>query len=637
MILMQAPGPGMSFGPMPSGVSYTSDTYGQIKITNNSTADQAALAAIGCYTLSSFGSWGNFGFSLLSDLYTADAASNLVLTGVTGFPNHTIVTITNDGGNTGTWQKTGTGVGSGNWTQISTLTLASISALIQQAITGATNLSQAVAFGTRLAVNVAAFTTTALPSFVGTATTLTASSNGAFPTVDGQAISVGNCIGYGDVAASTASPYWGFYTLTNAGSVSTKWVLTRVSGLADTPNLVGGQYAYISGGSTLAGLTIQIPQTAATIVAGGGLGTANLTTVKMANAALTTIIQDAMTKYGFDASATVPNSGPLTLVQPDANRTRFRIFVPGSTGNVAVSFNGDAPVINGLGSYTIAAGSGYDFQDCGTNGILAISDQVAGLPVTADFYNTSAVNVNATAAANALIARFSSVPSAAWQTAIQKFIGQIYPTIWNQLDALFVTASFDSVSALLNWVGAGSAVSHGTLAFVKGSGFTGDGTTGYLDTGVVLGGGKFALANCGMGLAIGDTTLEGTTAIGMGNGQALIQPNRSSTAAGYRSNTAASDVVTVGGKGGVFAWDRTLSTAYTARWNAGFQSTISTPYSSVSGYNLLIGANNGGSGATAFSTDQLQVAWAGAGLTDSQYQTFYAAIQTFLTTVNGLA
>jgi hypothetical protein len=120
MILMQAPGPNLTFGSTPSGTTYISDASGLIKITNNSTADQTALQNAGCFTLTPFGGYGNFGFTLLSDLYAADAAT--LFTGVTGYPSHTVATIFNDGGNTGTWYKTGTGAGSGNWTQASTST-----------------------------------------------------------------------------------------------------------------------------------------------------------------------------------------------------------------------------------------------------------------------------------------------------------------------------------------------------------------------------------------------------------------------------------------------------------------------------------------------------------------------------------
>lgn len=119
MILMQAPGPDLMFSGMPTGSTYVSDQNSLIAIVNNSTADQAALQAAGCSLLSPFGGWGTFSFNLLTDLYAADTASNLVLTGKIGFPAHTTCQVMNDPttSNNGTWYKTGTGNGAGNWTQ----------------------------------------------------------------------------------------------------------------------------------------------------------------------------------------------------------------------------------------------------------------------------------------------------------------------------------------------------------------------------------------------------------------------------------------------------------------------------------------------------------------------------------------
>jgi len=136
MILMIAPGPLMVFAGAPSGSLYVSDQNSLIKIASDSAADQAALQEAGCFTASPFGGWGNFGFTTLADLYAADAAANLVLPGVTGFPRYTTATIAADptGGNDGSWIKSGAGAGSGNWTQSSTTTLASVSALVAAAI-----------------------------------------------------------------------------------------------------------------------------------------------------------------------------------------------------------------------------------------------------------------------------------------------------------------------------------------------------------------------------------------------------------------------------------------------------------------------------------------------------------------------
>jgi hypothetical protein len=117
----------MTFGAMPSGATYVSDAYGLVKVVNDSSADQAALQNAGCYLLTPFGGWGTMGFNYLVDLYAADTGS--ILPGITGYPQHTIAAIFNDASTiNGTWVKTGSGNGSGNWTKFSSTTLASLAA-----------------------------------------------------------------------------------------------------------------------------------------------------------------------------------------------------------------------------------------------------------------------------------------------------------------------------------------------------------------------------------------------------------------------------------------------------------------------------------------------------------------------------
>lgn len=118
MILMQAPGPNLTFGAMPSGATYVSDQYGLVRLVNDSAADQSALIGLGCFTLSPFGGWGTYGFGALADLYAADTGS--LFYGITGFPRWTIAQVFSDptSSNDGAWSKTGTGNGSGAWTKV---------------------------------------------------------------------------------------------------------------------------------------------------------------------------------------------------------------------------------------------------------------------------------------------------------------------------------------------------------------------------------------------------------------------------------------------------------------------------------------------------------------------------------------
>ena len=123
-ILMLAPTGNMSFGSAPSGATYVANSYGLIQITNNSAADQAYLQSAGCFVLTPFGGAGSFGFTTLANLYAADTGT--IFQGWTGYPQYSAAQVFSDGANTGVWAKTGTGSGSGNWTQVSTVTFANV-------------------------------------------------------------------------------------------------------------------------------------------------------------------------------------------------------------------------------------------------------------------------------------------------------------------------------------------------------------------------------------------------------------------------------------------------------------------------------------------------------------------------------
>jgi len=96
-------------------------------------------------------------------------------------------------------------------------------------------------------------TTAALPSFTHAVPgTLQGSANGAFPTTDGVAPTVGMSILVKDETAGNA-PYNGIYTVVSLGSVGTKYVLTRRTDADTSAKLTSGAYVYVSQGTANAG------------------------------------------------------------------------------------------------------------------------------------------------------------------------------------------------------------------------------------------------------------------------------------------------------------------------------------------------------------------------------------------------
>lgn len=109
----------------------------------------------------------------------------------------------------------------------------------------------------------------------GVGATLTASANGVF-IVDGNTPAVAQRILIKD---QTNAAQNGVYTVTNAGSVSTAWVLTRATDYDLSAEMNAGDGFYVSSGSTLAN-TLWVQSTPAPIV----VGTDNIVFTQFANA-----------------------------------------------------------------------------------------------------------------------------------------------------------------------------------------------------------------------------------------------------------------------------------------------------------------------------------------------------------------
>ncbi|MGH6889813.1 MAG: hypothetical protein ACREHF_11575 [Rhizomicrobium sp.] len=127
-LYLLAPAANLSFASLPSGSTYLSDANGLVVVSNGSAADQAALAAAGCTPL--FALSVGASFATLAALYAADAA--------TPFAQGAFALVFADGtsSNDGLWQKTGTGTGSGNWTQLASYTVASLQSQVNTNTSG---------------------------------------------------------------------------------------------------------------------------------------------------------------------------------------------------------------------------------------------------------------------------------------------------------------------------------------------------------------------------------------------------------------------------------------------------------------------------------------------------------------------
>jgi hypothetical protein len=95
-------------------------------------------------------------------------------------------------------------------------------------------------------------TTTTLPAYTFSSNVLTATTNGAFPVIDGITLNVNDRILVKNETAGNA-PYNGIYTLTNAGGVSTAWTLTRSTDTNTSSEVTSGLFTFVSEGTTQGG------------------------------------------------------------------------------------------------------------------------------------------------------------------------------------------------------------------------------------------------------------------------------------------------------------------------------------------------------------------------------------------------
>lgn len=191
----------------------------------------------------------------------------------------------------------------------------------------------------------------------GVGATLTKASAGAFPTVDGVTAQVGNV--YLLTGQSTALQN-GLYTLTNAGSSSVAWVLTRFAGQGSSnlnpwnvsANMVNGSLFLIKSGTTYGGKVWAYTAASSPTVGVTSLTFAADSLLRAAVAATITAIQTFA-----DGTLKVLNSGGTftTTIKTGATANRTATFADGT---------GTAPIVtstgNGLirhGTVTLVAGT----------------------------------------------------------------------------------------------------------------------------------------------------------------------------------------------------------------------------------------------------------------------------------------
>jgi hypothetical protein len=246
-----------------------------------------------------------------------------------------------------------------------------------------------------------------------------------------------------------------------------------------------------------------------------------------------------------------------------------------------------------------------------------------------------------------LLARMSSQPNGARQTLINNLIVSLKNTsVWAALDVLHVYAAADSQAALLNWK---TAAADGTLvnapSFSADRGFTGNGTTSYINTNfnpVTFSGVQYAQDSCHMGVWSRTDAVNAGIDIGMRTSastfQSLMQIRISGDNYTLRPNVNASPSSVAGAtasSGNIVlrrnaASGATATTVFRNGSSVASQNSTSAAPASLS---FFVGAVNTNGTASSFSAREYAAAHLGANLTDQNISDLYSALNTYMTAV----
>jgi len=229
-------------------------------------------------------------------------------------------------------------------------------------------------------------------------------------------------------------------------------------------------------------------------------------------------------------------------------------------------------------------------------------------------------------------------PSALYKEAVNTLIKQLKADgNWNKLDRLWNFATEYQQHATVSVANpSSSAISEvNSPTWAAGFGYTGNGTTQYLDTGFIpSSGGMYAQNNGSIGFySRTNSDLASGVDMGCSNGTSTLTIfARNGNTFYNRINAASSTGVSNTDSRGFFAGSRSSSTTQLGFKNGSQVSSGSQTSNALVTYNMYIMAyNNSGGGAAGWSTRQYALAFIGTGAIDQG--TLYIAVQNFATTI----
>lgn len=239
--------------------------------------------------------------------------------------------------------------------------------------------------------------------------------------------------------------------------------------------------------------------------------------------------------------------------------------------------------------------------------------------------------------AQAVIDAYTSTPDSPHQDAINALVVALKSAgIWSKLDVLYIHATSEETGALVNWINPGTydATNHGAT-FTADSGFTGDGSSAYIDTGWKPDGlGNYTIYDASLfAWNLVTTTTGGFASIRngsviiprwLGGANTRMYMNVLSSAAQFGDTDNAAFYH------GVRESDDVLRTYKNGSLQVSNTGTVTEALPSI---DSLQGLREG---SGTFSDGEIAVLGAGAGMDATEAAALHSALSTYLTTVGAI-
>lgn len=327
----------------------------------------------------------------------------------------------------------------------------------------------------------------------------------------------------------------------------------------------------------------------------------------------------------------VESQAQQILVSPTTNTVRIEAFRPDYVVT-GISSGGAVPSSQSVAQVGTASTTGY----VGGNADTTYVYPPLATPSPTVLYAQSATNLYAVAA----LANGGAPLGQYFFNAIDAFLTEIGSSRLALMDILYFLAAPDEGSALINLANPSglTLTKHGVLNLTAYRGYVGDGTSGYLDSGLNTNTlTNYILNNASMAVWTGSPSVSANSSNSIGTsggGRALINPRQANGNMATRSQSnAGSDIVASSSDSiGGFAWSRNSSTlpGYTQYVDGLPVAHPATAATTIFEGTVTLLADGTGTGSPQFSTRPIAAAMVGTGFSDSDMLVIDQAVKNML-------